>query len=147
MFSAKIDRSHSFNGLGPSISWDADATLIGNPDAGAVTFDWGLNGALLFGRQKAAAHHTTMAHHGSWMNSHGPLPTVYPTASHSTARARSVVVPNIGGFAGFSLRFPNAKVSLGYRIDAFFCAMDAGVDARKTYDRDFYGPFATISIG
>jgi len=58
-----------------------------------------------------------------------------------------VIVPNIGGFAGLSLRFPNAKVSFGYRADAFFGAMDGGIDARKTYDRDFYGPFATISIG
>jgi hypothetical protein len=62
-------------------------------------------------------------------------------------RSRSVVVPNVGGFVGMSLRFPNAKVSLGYRIDAFFGAMDGGIDTRKTYDRDFYGPFATISIG
>jgi hypothetical protein len=58
-----------------------------------------------------------------------------------------VIVPNIGGFAGLSVRFPNAKVSLGYRADAFFGAMDGGIDVRKTYDRDFYGPFATISIG
>jgi hypothetical protein len=58
-----------------------------------------------------------------------------------------VIVPNIGGFAGLSVRFPNAKVSLGYRADAFFGAMDGSIDVRKTYDRDFYGPFATISIG
>jgi hypothetical protein len=63
------------------------------------------------------------------------------------ARSHSVVVPNIGGFAGMSLKFPNAKISLGYRADFFFGAMDGGIDARKTYDRNFYGPFATISIG
>jgi hypothetical protein len=57
------------------------------------------------------------------------------------------VVPNIGGFAGFSLKFPNARVSLGYRADFFFGAMDGGIDTRKTYDRNFYGPFAKISIG
>jgi len=121
--------------------------LIGNPDAGAVTFDWGLNGAVLFGRQHVTGSHETMAHHGSRQHNSGALPTLYPTVSHNTSRSRSVVVPNIGGFAGFSLRFPNAKVSLGYRVDAFFGAMDGGIDTRKTYDRDFYGPFATISIG
>jgi hypothetical protein len=29
----------------------------------------------------------------------------------------------------------------------FLGAMDGGIDARKTYDRNFHGPFATISIG
>jgi hypothetical protein len=121
--------------------------LIGDPETSSVTFDWGLNGALLFGRQKIQAHHSTTAHHGIASLNTGALPTLYPTKSNSIERSRSVVIPNIGGFAGFSLRFPNAKVSLGYRIDAFFGAMDGGVDTRKTYDRDFYGPFATISIG
>jgi hypothetical protein len=147
IYSAKNTISRSFSGIGPTVEWDANVMLIGHPDASEVTFDWGVNGAMLFGRQKVTAHHTTMAHHGSEGHGSGALPTVYPTKIHDTARSRSVVVPNIGGFAGFSLRFPNAKVSLGYRVDAFFGAMDGGIDARKTYDRDFYGPFATISIG
>jgi hypothetical protein len=29
----------------------------------------------------------------------------------------------------------------------FFGAMDVGIDARRTADRDFHGPFARISIG
>jgi hypothetical protein len=147
IYSAKLNVSRSFSGLGPSLAWDASATILGNPDSSTVTFDWGLNGALLFGRQKMSAHHTTMARHGTDGHISGPLPTLYPTKSHNTARSRSVVVPNVGGFAGLSLRFPDAKVSVGYRIDAFFGAMDGGIDARKSYDRDFYGPFATISIG
>ncbi len=147
LYAGKFAANRSFRGIGPSLEWTADATLIGNPDAGAVTFDWGLNGALLFGRQKMAASHTTMAHHKSAQHASGALPTLYPTTTHNTARSRSVIVPNVGGFAGLSMRFPNAKVSLGYRIDAFFGAMDGGIDTRKTYDRDFYGPFATISIG
>ncbi len=62
-------------------------------------------------------------------------------------RSRSVTVPNIGAFAGFSVKYPNAKLSFGYRADFFFGAMDGGIDARKTYDRSFYGPYASISIG
>jgi hypothetical protein len=62
-------------------------------------------------------------------------------------RSHAVAIPNVGGFAGISLKFPNAKVSLGYRGDFFFGAMDGGIDVRKTYDRNFYGPYATISIG
>jgi hypothetical protein len=56
-------------------------------------------------------------------------------------------VPNLGGFAGMSLKFPNAKVSLGNRADFFFGAMDAGIDTRHTDDMNFHGPFAKISVG
>lgn len=49
--------------------------------------------------------------------------------------------------AGFSVRFPNAKVSFGYRADLFFGAMDSGWDTRQTRDRSFYGLFASVSIG
>ena len=147
LYAGKMNVTRSFHGVGPSLSWDDSAMMFGGADTSSVSLDWGLNAALLFGRQKMQAHHTTTAHHGSQRHGSGPLPTLYPTNVHSTARSRSIIVPNIGGFAGFSLRFPNAKVSVGYRIDAFFGAMDGGVDTRKTYDRDFYGPFATISIG
>jgi hypothetical protein len=56
-------------------------------------------------------------------------------------------VPNVGGFAGLSVRRANAKVSFGYRADFFFGAMDAGIDARHTEDMSFHGPFAKISVG
>jgi hypothetical protein len=72
--------------------------------------------------------------------------TVLPATPDHT-RSRNVTVPNIGGFAGLSFKYPNAKVSLGYRADFFFGAIDGGIDARKTYDRSFYGPYATVSIG
>jgi hypothetical protein len=147
IYAAKMDAKRSFAGVGPSLSWDGNATLLGNEDSSEVTFDWGLNGALLFGRQKVSIHQTAMAHHVTRFNISGAMPTLYPTKIHNADRSRSVVVPNVGGFAGMSLRFPNAKVSFGYRIDAFFGAMDGGIDARTTYDRNFYGPFATISIG
>ena len=62
-------------------------------------------------------------------------------------RSRSVVVPNLGGFAGLSMNYPNAKVSFGYRADFFFGAMDTGIDARHSSNVGFHGPFATISIG
>jgi len=45
------------------------------------------------------------------------------------------------------VKFPDAKVSLGYRADFFFGAMDGGIDTRKSYDRNFFGPYARIGIG
>jgi hypothetical protein len=62
-------------------------------------------------------------------------------------RARTVIVPNAGGFAGFSLTVPNARFNIGYRADFFFGAMDGGIDARKSENIASYGPFASISIG
>ena len=62
-------------------------------------------------------------------------------------RSRTVVVPNVGGFAGASFNFSNAKVSLGYRADFFFGAMDGGIDTAKSENRGFYGPFAIVSVG
>ncbi|HWA31303.1 MAG TPA: hypothetical protein VG867_09400, partial [Rhizomicrobium sp.] len=57
------------------------------------------------------------------------------------------VVPNLGGFAGVSMRYSNAKLSLGYRGDFFFGALDGGIDTAQRTTVGFYGPFATISLG
>jgi len=155
-FTAISNVKHSFQGLGPSLSWDASSPLMGDADSAEVTFDWGLNGAVLFGRQKTTAHHQTTDRYFRNVLYNHPL---YPGGSiqshyngvyaHSAdpARSRSVVVPNLGGFAGVSLKFPNAKVSFGYRADMFFGAVDSGIDARKSQNMGFYGPFASIAIG
>jgi hypothetical protein len=142
---AQFERS--FRGVGPSVGWQASAPMIGEPDRTELTLDWGINAALLFGRQKVKAHHDTHVYHHYQNAGDQMITTTPPSNVHNTARSRSVTVPNVGGFAGVSLKFPNAKISLGYRADFFFGAVDGGVDVRKTYDRDFYGPFATISIG
>lgn len=136
----------SFKGIGPSVSWDASAPLVGNSDDGELTFDWGLNAALLFGRQKAKTQHTMTVYHKSFSSYYYHYVASHPAPHHST-RSRSVAVPNLGGFAGLSVKYPNAKISLGYRADFFFGAMDTGIDARRTSDLGFTGPFATISIG
>jgi len=135
----------SFQGLGPSISWNASIPLVGGHEAGELAFDWGMNAAVLFGRQKSLTLHQTTAYYA-----HGRgYPHRTQLSQHSThhTRSRGLTVPNIGGFAGVSFHLPNAKVALGYRADFFFGAMDGGIDTRKTYDRNFYGPFATINIG
>ncbi len=41
----------------------------------------------------------------------------------------------------------DAKISLGYKADFFFGAIDGGIDARKNENRAFFGPYASISIG
>lgn len=145
--SAAASASRSFHGVGPSLSWNASAPVVGNARDGEVVLDWGVNAALLFGRQKADAHHQSTAryHQGPFYNI--PVYPTHPDPGTDRHRSRTVTVPNIGGFAGVTYRIENFKLSAGYRADFFFGAMDGGVDTRKSEDQKFYGPFAKISIG
>jgi hypothetical protein len=150
---AGLSAERSFRGIGPSLSWSASAPFAGDPRDGELTVNWGVNLGVLFGRQKAQTQH----HAAEVYNSTGSIfdlvvgnhnrTTVASSAPPASIRSHSVVVPNIGGFAGISWRYDAAKVSFGYKADFFFGAMDGGIDVRRTEDVGFHGPFATISIG
>jgi iron complex outermembrane recepter protein len=150
VFNAAFNARRSFKGIGPSLSWDASADLAGNTTNGKLTLDWGVNGALLFGRQRAKVHHHKTATYQEYSAKYYYYPTwrhtVYHTAQ-SPSRARSVTVPALGAYAGISLRYTNAKVTFGYRYDNYFGAIDGGIDTAKREDRSFNGPYASISIG
>jgi len=137
-----VERHSSFRGIGPSASWSNTTQLFGDVEDGQLAMDWGVNASLLFGRQKAQTHH----HSSVKKLFHAAYSTVVNTPVTST-RSRMVTVPNLGGFAGLSYRFTNAKLSAGYRADFFFGAMDRGLDTRKSTTTGFHGPFATISVG
>jgi hypothetical protein len=140
-FNAHFLAARKFSGVGPSLSWDASAAIAGNSGDGKIGIDWGINAALLFGRQTVRGHHQT--------TDVGYLP--YPTSiNHYSAplsRSKRVTVPNLGGYAALSWRYEDAKVSFGYRADMFFNAVDGGIDTAKKENRAFYGPYASISIG
>jgi hypothetical protein len=142
-FYASFAAKRRFTGVGPSLSWDASANIAGNPADSAISLDWGVNGAVLFGRQRAEIHHHTSRAHFLWFS----RTFAYQISSAPPARSRNVTVPNLGGFAGVSWRYAAAKVTLGYRADYFFGAIDGGIDAAKKEDRGFYGPFVSISVG
>jgi hypothetical protein len=152
-YTLNAERAESFHGVGPSLAWSSSDALVGNPGDTELMLDWGVNASLLFGRQKTKLQHRTQdayfrpkvyTYQFDFFATHSKI--VYDrTVPHT--RSRSVTVPNIGGFAGLSLRWTNAKVSMGYRADYFFGAMDTGIDTRVAKDRSFYGPFASISIG
>jgi|SRR5580692_6443996 iron complex outermembrane receptor protein len=147
-FFGTFTAARKFVGVGPSLSWDASAGLIGNPQAGIVSLDWGMNGAILFGRQRTSGHHQTREMSVLVVAGNQYVhPTPIYITSGAPARSKQVTVPNLGGFAGVSWRYPNAKVSMGYRADFFFGAMDGGIDAAKKENVGFYGPFASVSVG
>ncbi|HSZ74177.1 MAG TPA: Lpg1974 family pore-forming outer membrane protein [Rhizomicrobium sp.] len=145
-FYASFAADRKFIGVGPSLAWEASANLLGNPSAGHFTFDWGANGAVLFGRQRIRAHHQVTDDHTTFSQVQQHRHIVYDT-SVSPSRNRNTIVPDLGGFAGVSWCYPNAKVSVGYRGDFFFGAMDGGIDAARRENVGFYGPFASVSVG
>ncbi|HTO41951.1 MAG TPA: hypothetical protein VL026_13325, partial [Rhizomicrobium sp.] len=106
--------ARSFRGIGPSLDWKGSAPFAGDPDAAEFTFDWGVNAAVLFGRQKATVNHDITADVYDKATNHVTAAggkTHYNQLYHRSGnkpRSRSVVVPNVGGFAGMSLKFPNA---------------------------------------
>lgn len=145
-YTAVLHSDRSTRGIGPSLSWDASLPIEGNGSDATFAFDWGVNAAVLFGRQRTTLHHQTTSYY--FHRLYGTNVVIHQsTRSGGRNETRSVVIPNIGGFAGFSLNFPNAKVQLGYRADFFFNAVDNGIDTRHVVNEGFYGPFATISVG
>jgi hypothetical protein len=160
-YEAASEEAHSFRGLGPTISWNASAPVAGDPDA-RLTLDWGANIGVLFGRQKVRGDHQTSGYYHcigglkalGTPGCHGGVKVAtgfnyVSSYQHGLPQNRShtVVIPNLGGFAGVSMRYSNAKISLGYRGDFFFGALDGGMDVARRATIGFYGPFATISFG
>ena len=142
--------SRSFHGIGPSLTWQGSAPIAGHSESSELAIDWGLNAALLFGRQRAQGYHQSSSLHFSRHLNVGQAAEAVPThigpyVTHN--RSGSVTVPNIGGSIGFSFKSGDAKVSFGYRADLFMNAMDTGIDTRKTSNLTFNGPYASISIG
>ncbi len=146
-FAGSFRADRTFHGVGPSLSWKSSVPFAGNPNESELTLDWGVNAALLFGRQKTTTHHQTTGRYNHDRFQYGVTHVTTHVNPPSQIRSRSVTVPNVGGFAGISLNWPNAKISLGYRADWFFNALDGGIDATRKENRAFHGPYASISIG
>jgi iron complex outermembrane receptor protein len=136
--------ARKFKGVGPSISWTGSVPVAA-VDAGGFDIDWGANAAVLFGRQKTSVNHYQTGRY--WPGRlYSAAVHVTPTAGGHTSN-RMATVPNLGGFAGISYRYQNAKISLGYRADLFFGAIDGGIDHHHSETLNMGGPFATISFG
>jgi hypothetical protein len=136
------DERRSFHGWGPQVTWDADQPVWSVGESGEVSIDWGLNAALLLGRQHVDLQQVeTDRVCGA---ARCPAATGIPQPIN---RSRHVAVPNLGGYIGASVQYTNSKISLGYRADTFFNAIDGGQETAKDYNRGFYGPYLNVSIG
>lgn len=148
LYHAKMNLSRNFHGVGPSLAFKTSVPLAGNAESGQLGFDLGVNGALLFGRQRTHGHHQTYDDRPYIPHRYNFIPLVSVYHHHyDPSRSRAVTVPNLGGFAALSFNYVDAKVSLGYRADFFFNAIDGGIDIHKSDNRSFFGPYASISVG
>jgi hypothetical protein len=148
--------TRTFHGVGPEAKWDGSTPILGDAEDGQLTFDWGINAAVLFGRQSAILHHAVkhcrVDGFGSLAVCEGGTisgvedPRI-PEPPDDVNRSRNVTVPNLGGYVGASMRYHNSKVSLGYRADTFFNAMDGGQETHESTNRGFYGPYLNVSLG
>jgi hypothetical protein len=143
--------SRRFAGVGPSLAWDGSVPIAGAAQDGQLVVDWSAAASFLFGRQttKENAKATYQGQYRVWTQFHyNNHQTAVRQQIHNTvSRSNNVTVPNLGGFAAVSWRTSDAKVSLGYRADFFFGAIDGGIGAAKKENRGFFGPFASVSIG
>ncbi len=146
-YTAIVYANRGTRAIGPALSWDASVPVVRPDEETTFNLDWGVNASVLFGRQAVHIHQQTSVYRRH-LAAFGSPPTQVTRSAHPThhTRAKSVMVPNIGGFLGASLKFPNAKVSIGYRADLFINAVDEGYDTRKSSMLGFYGPFATVSV-
>ncbi|HEV2561059.1 MAG TPA: hypothetical protein VGT78_02855 [Rhizomicrobium sp.] len=143
-----VHSARNTRAIGPSLSWNASLPVAGDISDMTLNVDWGVNGAVLFGRQRASVHHQTKGYYRKgFANATPKYSHGYTNLPTSHTRSRNVAIRNAAAFVGLSLRSPHAKLSLGYRADFFFGALDGGIDTRKSENREFYGPFASISVG
>lgn len=146
--SGSSETQREFNGIGPSVYWDASSPLFGDPKrSGEIFLDWGVNAAILFGKQKNSVEHRTSGNKNCYARRYCTgVTTQYQSNAHSLS-SRRTTVPNVGGFAGVSYRIEDMEVSLGYRVDYFLRAIDTGTLGENSGKRDFRGFFASISVG
>ena len=98
---------------------------------------------MLFGKQKTRVHEHVVGIYGG---NNGYVVSSYDTTL-DRVREKTVTVPAANANLGLSYELGRLKMSGGYRWERYFKAIDAGVDSRKTYDRQFDGPYVKVSVG
>jgi len=149
---AEMQAHRQFTGAGPSLMWDSGIALTGDTEqSGRIGVDVGLGASVLFGRQIAQVREHLMGAYtgavgfgGSW-DSVDFTPPYDTTLTHN--RSKSATVPVANARLGLSYELGRLKLSGGYRWERYFNVIDAGVAERKTYDRQFDGPYMKVSIG
>ena len=148
---AELKANREFEGAGPSIAWDGSVVLWGDAEeSGRLGLDIGVSGAVLFGKQEAHVREHRLGAYtggiffGDWDANDITAP-YDTTLEHS--RSERVTVPTASANLGLSYELGRVKMTGGYRVERYFDVIDAGIAERKTYDRQFDGPYFKVSVG
>jgi hypothetical protein len=145
---AELQARRGFRGAGPALRWDGSLALLGNEETtGRINVDMSLGGAVLFGKQKNRTRENLFGvYAGGYFLDTTTIIESYDT--HSLfVRDKSVTIPEANASLGLSYELGGLKVGTGYRWERYFKAIDAGIADRKTYDRQFDGPYFKVSLG
>jgi len=138
-----------FSGVGPVISWAAQAPLIGNDATGRINMDWKVTLGALFGDQETSVggQEQVTVYSGVVLVFPGQQQGSPAITEPPAARSRSVTVPLADLSLGLSYVIGRVNVGAGYRWERYFDALDAGYGEHKDADRTIDGPYFKIAVG
>jgi outer membrane receptor protein involved in Fe transport len=151
-YDTDVTAKREFKGAGPTLSWDAAKTLLGDKQSGHLDVDWSVTGGVLFGKQKAAflGEEVATQYYGKYQGpGTGTGTQIGPSVATSgpASRSKSVTVPMASASLGLSYEVQRFKIRTGYRWERYFNVLDAGYDKRNQVDRTLDGPYFKIAVG
>lgn len=126
--------ARSTDAAGPRIFVRTTSSLPGEMGHKGFSIGLGVDGSVLFGRQKATD--TVDIAYGGYT---GQFPNF--------RRSRTKTVPTVGAFGQVNWAVPGnpLTVSLGYKVDDYFGAVDGGFAGSHSIDILEHGPFVSLT--
>jgi len=148
-YEATLAADREFAGLGPLLTWNAAASLLGNEDKGRLIADWSIGAGTLFGKQKASTrgHGSTQYFSSFYFTGTNIVDAPQPFDIAVPDREKSKTVPVIDLSLGLSYEIQRVKVGAGYRWERYFDALDTGYTENHNSDRTIDGPYFKIAVG
>ncbi|HEX5777035.1 MAG TPA: TonB-dependent receptor, partial [Caulobacteraceae bacterium] len=148
-YTTTLESARTFEGLGPTITWDGAVRLWDGGEGGHADVEWGVAAGALFGKQTLTSEEDRFAEYSRGGVAGGGKPLFETLLDDVVVRERSddVTVPNVGLSLGLSYSVDRIKVSTGYAYDHFFDAIDGGYEDAEQYDRTVHGPYFKLSVG
>ncbi|HEX5776334.1 MAG TPA: TonB-dependent receptor, partial [Caulobacteraceae bacterium] len=144
----ELDSERRFEGVGPTLSWQASQPLLGSDETGRVALDWTVTGGVLFGERSMESVDDRLGRERNTPNNgFNQVITVLYDEEVPRSRTEDATVPNLSLSLGLSYAIDRVKVSTGYTYDRFFDVIDGGFEEAKDYDRTIHGPYFRVSVG
>ena len=150
---AELSASREFEGVGPTLSWEAAVPLLGNDQTGHLELDWSVTGGVLFGdRDTQIVGDDLLRNAGVVFGFSGisfPIPTIgTPTMTAiNETRSASATVPMADISLGLAYDVGRVRIGAGYRWERYFDVLDVGYDEAKDADRTIDGPYFKLAVG